>query len=57
MDVIHREKKSVFLECACKKSLYYFLLSGLLFNTMSKLFNLLIPALEWKFGNYPFLKK
>lgn len=53
-------EKGVFLECVCKKNLYYFLLNGMLFfffpvsemlfNTMLKVFNLLISALEWEFG-------
>lgn len=59
-------EKGVFLECVCKKNLYYFLLNGMLFflplsemlfNTILKVFNLLIPALEWEFGNWTFKKK
>lgn len=42
------------LECACKRSLYCFVLIGLLFNAVFKLFNLLIPVIEWEFGNCPF---
>lgn len=45
------------LECACVKSLYYFLLNALLFNTMFKLFDLLNPVLEWEFGNCTFFKE
>lgn len=47
-------EKSEFVERICKKSLYNFLLSVLVFNTMYKLFNLLIPVLEWEFGNSTF---
>ena len=52
-------EKSEFIERICKKSLYNFLLSVLVFNTMYRLFNLLIPVLEWEFGNssFFFLKK
>lgn len=50
-------ERSVFLDCACKKNLCYFLLSGTLFNTKFKVFHQLIPALGWEFGNCTFLRK